>query len=78
MVPTIYDEKCQNCGGSRSNNLREGCRDCGSRIVPLLGYIYPHEAQAFWKIIAILVAIVILALALGLAYLYYTGVILGV
>lgn len=78
MVPNIYDEICQNCGGFRSNNQREGCRDCGSRIVPLLGYVYPHEAQAFWATIAILLLIVILALAIGLAYLYYTSVILGV
>lgn len=78
MATELYSTSCALCGDIRSEEMNVPCTNCGSRRYPILGYVYPHEARAFYVVAILVVAALLIALALGAYYWYYVAVVLDV
>ena len=74
----LYSDPCPLCGMPRPRDLRQPCRGCGSRDHRWVGYVFPHEARAFFLMTSVAIAAVVLALVMAAVYLYYVNFVLAV
>jgi hypothetical protein len=62
---------CQHCGSPREPELGQPCPLCNSRLYPLIGYSYPHEARTLMTMGLVIAGLVLLAVLVGAGVLVY-------
>ena len=63
---------CKNCNSQRDNDLTHSCEVCGSKKYFLIGYRYAQEARNLYIMIGIVLAVFIIAVLSGAAFLIIT------
>ena len=61
---------CQKCHNNRTADLKTPCDSCGASRT-IFGYLYQHEYRTAFQATVAVIAVVFLAILLGLGFLVY-------
>src|SRR5262245_50284949 len=61
---------CRKCHNNRTADLKTPCDSCGASRT-ILGYLYQHEFRTLFRATVVILAVVFLAILLGIGFLVY-------